>query len=105
LEQTQLLAAKQEISIQRIVVLEGTRPPPLGLPQCLRSWPNSDYWLVWVFERKRWSGPSFWDSHFSHSFGCCCMHDEYLSNKRGHFYCAETGDISNALRHLQEFQL
>jgi hypothetical protein len=30
------------------------------------------------------------DSHFAHSFGCCCMHDEYLSNKRGHFYRATT---------------
>ena len=22
----------------------------------------------------------------SHSFGCCCIHDEHLWNKRGHFY-------------------
>jgi hypothetical protein len=39
------------------------------------------------------------DSHFSHSFGCCCFNDEQLSNRRGHFYCHEMGDISNALRH------
>ena len=47
-----------------------------------------------------WKSRTARDSHFPHSFGCCCMHDEYLSNKRGHFYCAETGDISIALRHL-----
>jgi hypothetical protein len=41
------------------------------------------------------------DSHFAHSFGCCCMHDEYLSNKRGHFYCDEIGDISIELRQFQ----
>src|SRR5215813_14097879 len=45
-----------------------------------------------------WKSRTARDSHFSHSFGCCCIHDEYLSNKRGHFYCAEIGDISNALR-------
>src|SRR5499433_1225727 len=26
------------------------------------------------------------DSHFPTSFGCCCIHDEQLWNKRGHFY-------------------
>jgi len=40
------------------------------------------------------------DSHFPHSFGCCCIRDEQLSNKRGHFYCGEIGDISNALRQV-----
>src|ERR1700751_1258588 len=46
-----------------------------------------------------WKSRTARDTHFSHSFGCCCIHDEYLSNKRGHFYCDEIGDISNALRH------
>src|SRR5581483_7761904 len=32
-----------------------------------------------------WKSRTARDSHFSHSFGCCCIQDEYLSNKRGHF--------------------
>jgi hypothetical protein len=52
-----------------------------------------------------WKSRTARDSHFPHSFGCCCMHDEYLSNKKGHFYCAETGDISNALRHETHLSL
>lgn len=39
------------------------------------------------------------DFHFSHSFGCCCIHDEQLSNKWGHFYRVKNGDISIELRH------
>jgi hypothetical protein len=30
----------------------------------------------------------------SHSFGCCCLLDEELSKKRGHFYFGKDGDTS-----------
>jgi hypothetical protein len=30
----------------------------------------------------------------SPSFGCCCIQDEQLSNRRGHFYFGKNGDIS-----------